>query len=241
MKGGELAPVMRRRPYVARGLRQPQGTDSRRSRRQRSPSESRAQGRHGPELREVLPAFVGLGLCVVGAVLLLAWFHRTLGFAGLVLGVLVLTVVGAVVRVLRRPVVRRRGGRYTPAEIAVLDDRALKLATARILRRDGWQVTDVSMRDRPRLYARDARGRRLDVAFRPVAAAAEEENAPAPTLRWAAVRDGTERVIRVVIHPGTLSPADLRRASHPGGVQLVDGRRLRRWANGATLEQLGLL
>ncbi|WP_317441254.1 hypothetical protein [Streptomyces collinus] len=189
----------------------------------------------------MLPAFVGLGLCVVGAVLLLAWFHRTLGFAGLVLGVLVLTVVGAVVRVLRRPVVRRRGGRYTPAEIAVLDDRALKLATARILRRDGWQVTDVSMRDRPRLYARDARGRRLDVAFRPVAAAAEEENAPAPTLRWAAVRDGTERVIRVVIHPGTLSPADLRRASHPGGVQLVDGRRLRRWANGATLEQLGLL
>ncbi|WP_333775263.1 hypothetical protein [Streptomyces sp. IBSBF 3136] len=222
-------------------MRQPHGPDSRRSRQQRSPSELRAQGRYGPELRDVLPAFVGLGLCVVGAVLLLAWFHRALGVGGLVLGVLLLTVVGAVVRVLRRPIVRRRNGRYTPAEIAVLDDRALKLATSRMLRRDGWQVTDVSMRDRPRLYARDARGRRLDVAFRPVATAAEEQNTPAPTLRWEAVRSGTERVIRVVIHPGALSRADLHRASHHGDVHLVDGRLLRRWANGATLEQLGLL
>lgn len=241
MKGGELAPVMRRRPYVSKGSRQPQGPDARRSRRQRPPSELPAQARYGPGLRDVLPAFLGLSLCVVGAALLLAWFHRTLGFGGLVLGVLLLTVAGAVVRVLRRPVVRRRSGRYTPAEIAVLDDRALRLATARILRRDGWHVTDVSMRDRPRLYARDAQGRRLDVTFRPVETPAEERNAPAPTLRWAAVRDDTASVVRVVVQPGVLSPADLRRASRPGGVRLVDGRRLRHWANGATLEQLGLL
>ncbi|SEC14147.1 hypothetical protein SAMN05216532_0592 [Streptomyces sp. 2231.1] len=235
-----MAPETRKRPYIAKRSRPPYGPGARRSQREQALSDVRAQGRYGPELRDVLPAFVGLCLTALTAALLLTSFHRTLGVTGLVPGVVGLAAAGTALRILRRPLVRRRSGHYTPAEIAVLSDRALKLAASRMLQRDGWQVTDVSLRDRPRLYARDDRDRQLEMELRPVAPAAEEESAEAPTLRWTAAHAGADRVIRIVIHPGTVSRADVVRASQQGGVHLLDGSRLRRWASGVPLDHLGL-
>lgn len=83
----------------------------------------------------------------------------------------------------------RRGGRYTPAELAVLDDHGLAVAAERILRRDGWHVLPMPDDERPRLYARDRRDRRLDVSFRPVEGgpdAAEPRAAPPPCASPAA-------------------------------------------------------
>ncbi|WP_234336252.1 hypothetical protein [Streptomyces sp. NRRL S-1022] len=215
---------------------------SRRSQRQRAVSELRAQGRYGPELRDVLPGFVGLVLAVLAPVLLLVWFYRALGVGGLVLGVVLLAAAAAVGVRWRRAVVRRRGGHYTAAELTRLDDQGLAVAAARMLRRDGWRVVDLTAREgRPRLYARDRRGRELDVAFRPVASSAatdEDEGVPAP-LREAG-RPGIDRLIRVVVHLGGFSRTDVLWASRQGGVQLLDGRQLQRWAAGESLDDLGL-
>lgn len=52
---------------------------SHRSQRQRAVAELRAQGRYGPELRDVLPAFTGLALAVAGLVVVLALLYRALG------------------------------------------------------------------------------------------------------------------------------------------------------------------
>ncbi|MGW5062810.1 hypothetical protein ACWEQ2_36830 [Streptomyces sp. NPDC004096] len=154
---------------------------SRRSQRQRAVSELRAQGRYGPELRDVLPGFVGIGLAVLALVLLLMWLYRAFGVVGLVVGSVLLAAAGTAGRHLRRAVVRRRGGRYTAAELARLDDRSLVVAATRMLRRDGWEVVDLTARKgRPRLYARDRRGRELDVAFRPVSTAGEDETVSGP-------------------------------------------------------------
>lgn len=217
---------------------------SRRSQRQRAVSELRAQGRYGPELRDVLPGFVGLGLAVLAPVLLLVWLYRALGVGGLVVGVVLLAAAAAVGVRWRRAVVRRRGGHYTAAELARLDDRGLAVAAARMLRRDGWRVVDLTAREgRPRLYARDRRGRELDVAFRPVASAAaadEDEGASGPAPLREAGRPGVDRLIRVVVHLGKFSKTDVLWASRQGGVQLLDGRQLQRWASGATLDDLGL-
>jgi hypothetical protein len=38
-----------------------------------------------------------------------------------------------------------------------------------------WRVVDLSLRGQPRLYAQDRGGRELDVAFRPVADTADED------------------------------------------------------------------
>ncbi|MDX2843247.1 hypothetical protein PV377_30600 [Streptomyces ipomoeae] len=214
---------------------------SRRSQRQRAVSELRAQGRYGPELRDVLPGFVGLGLAVLLPSLLLAWLYRTLGVGGLVLGVVALAAATAAGLRLHRSVARRRGGRYTAAELARLDDPGLAVAAARMLRRDGWQVVDLTAREgRPRLYARDRRGRELDVAFRPVATADEDEVAGGPAPLREAGRPGVDRLIRVVVHLGAFSRADVLWASRQGGVHLLDGHQLQRWAGGTTLDDLGL-
>lgn len=214
---------------------------SRRSQRQRAVSELRAQGRYGPELRDVLPGFVGLGLAVLLPSLLLAWLYRALGVGGLVLGVVALAVAAAAGLRLHRSVARRRSGHYTAAELARLDDPGLAVATARMLRRDGWRVVDLTAREgRPRLYARDRRGRELDVAFRPVATADEDEVAGGPAPLREAGRPGVDRLIRVVVHLGAFSRADVLWASRQGGVHLLDGHQLQRWADGATLDDLGL-
>ncbi|MFF8414925.1 hypothetical protein [Streptomyces omiyaensis] len=214
---------------------------SRRSQRDRAVAELRAQGRYGPELRDVAPAFVGLALAVVGSVFLLVWLHRTLGVGGLVLGVALLAAVAAVGRRWRRATVRRRGGVYTPAELSVLGEHGLVAAVERMLRRDGWDVISMPDEGRPRLYARDRGGRRqLDVAFRaadeaPAGGAAE---GPAP-LREVG-RPGVDGLTRVVISRGAYSRTDVLWASRQGGVHLVDGRQLRRWAAGDSLDDLGL-
>jgi len=129
---------------------------SRRSQRQRAVSELRAQGRYGPELREVLPGFLALGAALFAPALLLAWFYRTFGVVGLLLGVVALAAAGAA----GWQVVRRRDGQCTPAALARLDDHGLVLAAERMLRRDGWHVTNLSEHGSPRLYAPDRRARR---------------------------------------------------------------------------------
>ncbi|MFI9824585.1 hypothetical protein ACIHFC_29650 [Streptomyces sp. NPDC052013] len=241
---GKFAQAVELWQLAARAVARPPVPGSRRSQRQRARSELRAQGRYGPEFRDVLPAFVGLGLAVLAPVLLLAWLYRALGVGGLALGAALLAAAAAVGLRWRRTVVRRRGGHYTPAELARLDDRGLVVAAARMLRRDGWRVVDLTAREgRPRLYARDRRGRELDVAVRPVASAAatdEDEGATGPAPLREAGRPGVDRLIRLVVHLGTFSRADVLWASRQGGVHLLDGRQLQRWASGATLDDLGL-
>ncbi|MGW4823592.1 hypothetical protein ACWEP4_32745 [Streptomyces sp. NPDC004227] len=189
-------------------------------------------------LRDVLPAFVCLGLAVLAPVLLLVWAYRQLGAGGLALVVVLLAAVGAAGLRLRRAVVRRRGGRYTAAELARLDERGLAVPAARMLRRDGWRVVDLSAQEgRPRLYARDRRGRELDVAVRPVSTA-EDVIGPAPLQEVG--RPGIDRLIRVVVHLGTFSRADVLWASRQGGVRFLDGHQLQRWASGESLDDLGL-
>lgn len=214
---------------------------SRRSQRQRAVAELRAQGRYGPELRDVLPAFVGLGLAVAGPVVFLAWLHRALGVGGLVLGVALLAAASAVGLRWRRAVARRRGGVYTSAELTVLDEHGLATAAERMLRRDGWHVIAMPDEGRPRLYARDRGGRQLDVAFRPADEAPADEGAPAgPAPLREAGRPGVDKLLRVVISRGSYSRTDVLWASRQGGVHLVDGRQLQQWAAGTSLDDLGL-
>ncbi|MFD4988615.1 hypothetical protein [Streptomyces sp. NPDC058374] len=215
---------------------------SRRSQRRRTVAELRAQGRAGPELRDVLPGFAGMVLVTAGPVVGLAWLYGTHGLGALLLGAVLLAAVTAVGVPWRRAVVRRRGGRYTPAELAVLDDHSLAVAAERMLRRDGWHVLPMPDDGRPRLYARDRRDRRLDVSFRPVeeGPAAEEPPGGPATLREPG-GPADDRVIRVVVSRGTYSPEEVQWASRPGGDHLVDGRQLQQWASGASLDALGLL
>lgn len=213
---------------------------SRRAQRQRAVAELRAQGRYGPELRDVLPAFVGLGFAAAGPVILLAWLHRTLGLVGLVLGVALLAAATVVGLRWRRAATRRRGGIYTPAELAVLDDHGLAAAAERMLRRDGWHVIAMPDEGRPRLYARDRGGRQLDVGFRPADEAADENASTGPAPLREAGRPGVDSLIRVVVSRGSYSRTDVLWASRQGGVHLVDGRQLQQWAAGASLDDLGL-
>ncbi|WP_393101435.1 hypothetical protein [Streptomyces sp. LN325] len=214
---------------------------SRRSQRQRAVSELRAQGRYGPQLRDVLPAFAGLGLAVAVAVATLAWLYRGLGFAGLLLGVVLLSAVATAGLRWHRAAVRRRGGHYTPAELQRLDDHGLATAAERMLNRDGWQVIAMPEKGRPRLYARRG-GRQLDVGFRPADEPTTDEDtsaSPAPTLRQVG-RAGVDNLTRVVVSRGSYSRTDVLWASRQGGVHLVDGRQLYQWAGGASLDDLGL-
>ncbi|MCX4707158.1 hypothetical protein [Streptomyces sp. NBC_01373] len=213
---------------------------SRRSQRQRAVAELRAQGRYGPELRDVLPAFVGLAFAVAGPVALLVWLHHALGIGGLVLGVALLAAATVVGLRWRRAAVRRRGGIYTPAELAVLDEHGLVAAAERMLGRDGWHVIAMPDEGRPRLYARDRGGRQLDVGFRPADEAVDEDVPTGPAPLREAGRPGVDNLIRVVVSRGSYSRADVLWASRQGGVHLVDGRQLQQWAAGESLDGLGL-
>ncbi|PWI19353.1 hypothetical protein DI272_38255 [Streptomyces sp. Act143] len=216
------------------------GSDSRQSRRRRALAELREQGRYGPELREVLPAFAVVGSAVAGLTLILVWLHHVMGFVGqaLSLGLLVaVTVIG--VR-WRRAAVRRRAGIYTRAELALLDDHGLLAAAERILRRDGWHVVSLPARRRPRLYARDGSGRMLEVSFCP---AEEATSGSFPAVRAPLERaehTATDGLIRILVSRARFSRADVRWAADQSGVRLLDGRRLQRWADGTPLDDLGL-
>ncbi|MFH9090669.1 hypothetical protein [Streptomyces sp. NPDC017673] len=211
---------------------------SRGSLRRQRVAELRAQGRYGPELREVLPSFVGLALGLLALVLLAGRLSRAFGAAGLLLCAVLCMAATRVGLRLRRRFLRRRGGRYTAQELARLDDRGLVEATTRMLERDGWRVADLTLRKGDtRLYARDRRGRALDVRFRPVAPS--DEDAPVPETIRETVRSGAERPGRLIVHRGGFSRAEVRWASRQQtDVHLVDARRLRRWAAGTPLDSL---
>ncbi|MEU3664228.1 hypothetical protein AB0E77_31480 [Streptomyces sp. NPDC032940] len=201
----------------------------------------RAQGHYGPELRDVLPAIAGLGLTVAGVAVALAWLYRAHGAGSAVAGVALLAAVTLLVTRWRRAAVRRRGGIYTPAELMTLDELGLAVAAERMLRRDGWDVISMPDAGRPRLYARDRGGRRLDVGFRPADGRRTDDAPPAaaPTLRETHP-PGLDDLVRVVVSQGAYSRTDELWAARQGRVHLVDGRRLRQWAAGASLDALGL-
>ncbi|MDA5145885.1 hypothetical protein PEM37_30680 [Streptomyces sp. AD681] len=49
-------------------------------------------------------------------------------------------------------------------------------------------------------------------------------------------RPGVDRLTRVVVHRGSFSTEDVCWASRQGGVHLLGGRQLQRWAAGDTLD-----
>lgn len=216
-------------------LRRPEKRASQRSRRRAAIRALRAQGRYGPALHEVLPALLLVAVVVCGIVAGLAEAYRTLGAGALAGGLALLAVITAAVVRHNRPSARRRLGYYTPDEIADLDVEGLALAVSRMLRRDGWRAQARSdERGLPRVRARNRLGHRLDVAFRPVAEPLPGEESPTPSART----PGEGPHLRLVVHRGTFSRRDVLWARRQGGIQLIDGSRLRRWAHGTPLHRL---
>ncbi|WP_343243927.1 hypothetical protein [Streptomyces sp. SID13726] len=196
--------------------------------------ELRAQGRYGPRLRDVLPAFTGVVAAVCAVAALLAAGYRAAGVVVPVAGIAFLAVL--VLAGIRhgRPGARRRLGYYTPDELFELDTQGLALAVARMLRRDGWRVRLLPAPDRPRLCARDAAGHRIDVAFRPVAEPLPDEDLPHPRLH----RGRQESHLRLIVHRGAFTARDVRWARREESIRLLDGSALRRWAAGTRLSDL---
>ncbi|MFF7445497.1 MULTISPECIES: hypothetical protein [unclassified Streptomyces] len=194
----------------------------------------RAQGLYGPRFRDVLPAFVGLAVVVCAVVAALVVGSRAAGAVVPVTGLLLLTLVLVLVIRRRRPDARRRRGRYTPQELSELDTQGLALAVARMLRRDRWKVRLLPAPDRPRLCARHPDGRRLDVAFRPVAEPLPDENLPHPDTHG----EDPESLLHLVVHRGVFRPRDVRWAQRDGRTYLLDNARLLRWAEGVPLDEL---
>ncbi|MET9407541.1 hypothetical protein ABZX90_17520 [Streptomyces sp. NPDC002935] len=209
-----------------------------RAQRQRAIRRLRAEGHYGPALREVLPALAMVVVTLCGVVAGLAIGYRVAGI-GVPLGALVLLAVAAPAAVRRhRPLARRRLGFYTAEELAELDTQGLALAVSRMLRRDGWRVLPPRRTEdgvRVRLRARDGRGHRLVVAFRPVAEPLPDEDAPSRSGRTG----GSGPPLRLVVHRGAFSRRDVQWARRQGGVRLIDGSCLRRWAHGTPLNELG--
>lgn len=225
---GELALVTRRRSRSA-------AHETRWSRRRSAIRILRAQGRYGPGLREVLPGFAGLVAVVCGVVAALAVGYRRLGAGVPAVFLALLTVAAVAASRRRRPLARRRLGYYSPEELAELDTQGLALAVARILRRDGWRVQPLPDHGRPRLRARDRRGRHLEVAFRPVAEPLPDEEVPPHRAGRRRAPGGS---LRLVVHRGVFSARDARWAERQGDTYLVDGPLLRRWAAGTPLREL---
>ncbi|MGW5639692.1 hypothetical protein [Streptomyces sp. NPDC003832] len=172
---------------------------------------------------------------VCSLVALLALGYRSVGIAAPVAGVLAVTGAVALWLRRRRPGARRRVGYYTREELLDLDTEGLALAVARMLRRDGWRVRLMPAADRPRVCARSAEGRHLDVAFRPVAEPLPDEDPAHPHTRRG---KPDEEVLRLVVHRGTFAARDVRWAHRDGRTRLVDGPALRRWAAGERLGEL---
>ncbi|MFE7074830.1 hypothetical protein ACFU96_32550 [Streptomyces sp. NPDC057620] len=194
----------------------------------------RDQGLYGPRLRDVLPALAGTVVVVCAVAAGLAVGYRAGGPLVPVVGLSVPALVVAVEMRRRRPGARRRHGRYTADELRELDVQGLALAVARMLRRDGWRVRLLPAPDRPRLYARDAAGRQLDVAFRPVAEPLPDETLPDPRTRRHT--DGPR--LQLVVHRGAFRDRDIRWAQRQGDTRLLDGPALELWAAGSSLNDL---
>ena len=196
----------------------------------------RAEGAYGPVLREVLPALTAVVVALCAVVAGLAVGYRVAGI-GVPLGALAVLAVACSVAVRRnRPPARRRLGFYTPEELAELDTQGLALAVSRMLRRDGWRVLPSRRSEaRVRVRARDGHGRRLEVAFRPVAEPLPDEDVPSRPGR----PGGPGPPLRLVVHRGAFTRRDVQWARRQGGVRLIDGSCLRRWAHGTPLNELG--
>ncbi|MFD6285303.1 hypothetical protein [Streptomyces sp. NPDC060205] len=204
------------------------------SRRRHTVRRLREQGLYGPRLRDVLPALAGAVVVVCAVAAGLAVGYRVGGPLVPVVGLSVPALVVAVEIRRRRPGTRRRRGHYTADELRELDVQGLALAVARMLRRDGWRVRLLPAPDRPRLYARDAAGRQLDVAFRPVAEPLPDEALPDPRTR----RGAAGPRLQLVVHRGAFRDRDVRWAQRQGDTRLLDGPALERWAAGAGLNDL---
>lgn len=207
---------------------------SRRSRKRHLVRRLRAEGLYGPRFRDVLPAFAGLVAVVCSAVAVFTAGYRAAGVGVPVLGVVLLTSAALAAIRRGRPGARRRLGYYTADELLDLDTQGLALAVARMLRRDGWRVRLVPAPDRPRLCARDAAGRRLHVAFRPVAEPLPDEDLPHPHPH----PGSQEAHLRLVVHRGAFTARDVRWARRERTIRLLDGSALRRWAAGTRLNDL---
>ncbi|MFJ7299847.1 hypothetical protein [Streptomyces sp. NPDC099088] len=209
-----------------------------RARRRSTIRRLRAEGRYGPGLREVLPALAGVVVVLCAVAAGLAVGYRVAG-ATVPLGALALLVVLGPALVRRhRPLARRRLGFYTAEELAELDAQGLALAVSRMLRRDGWRVLPAPrVQDRPRVRARDGRGQRVEVAFRPVAEPLPDEDPPTSTRPGRT--DPAGAPLRLVVHRGAFSRRDVQWARRQGGVRLIDGSCLARWAHGTPLHELG--
>ncbi|MEV6017076.1 MULTISPECIES: hypothetical protein [unclassified Streptomyces] len=195
----------------------------------------RAEGAYGPALREVLPALAAVVvlLCAVVAGLVVGYRVAGIGVPVGALAVLAVATPAAIRH--NRPTARRRLGFYTPEELADLDTQGLALAVSRMLRRDGWRVAPPRRAEnRVRVRARDGRGRRLEVAFRPVAEPLPDEDTPSRSGR----PGGPGPPLRLVVHRGTFTRRDVQWARRQGGVRLIDGPCLRRWAHGTPLNEL---
>ncbi|MFE1289939.1 hypothetical protein [Streptomyces sp. NPDC058751] len=185
--------------------------------------------------RDVLPALAAVVviLCAVVAGLALGYRVAGIGVPVGALAVLALVAPAAVRR--HRPLARRRLGFYTPEELAELDTQGLALAVSRMLRRDGWRVLPQRRSEaRIRVRARNGGGQRLEVAFRPVAEPLPDEDAPSRSGR----PGGPAPPLRLVVHRGAFTRRDVQWARRQGGVRLIDGPCLRRWAHGTPLNEL---
>lgn len=195
-------------------------------------TELRAQGRYGPELHEVLPAMTAFVVVVCALVAGAAVLFREFGAGAPTLTLAVVVTAAAFALLVRRPVARRRRGVYTPRELAELDTPGLVAAVARMLRRDGWYVQPPAEDGRPGLRARDAQGRLLSVAFRPVAEPLpdEEPRTPPPLAGG--------RPVKLVVHRGAFTERDVQWADRRPDIHLIDGGRLRRWGGGTPLRRI---
>ncbi|MFI0961119.1 hypothetical protein ACH4S8_06875 [Streptomyces sp. NPDC021080] len=195
----------------------------------------RAEGAYGPALRDVLPALTAVVVVLCAVVAGLAVGYRVAGI-GVPLGALAVVAVTTPAAMRRyRPRARRRLGFYTPGELAELDTQGLALAVSRMLRRDGWRVLPPRRSEaRVRVRARDGHGRRLEVAFRPVAEPLPDEDTPSRPGR----PGGPGPPLRLVVHRGAFTRRDVQWARRQGGVRLIDGSCLRRWAHGTPLNEL---
>ncbi|MFB7677864.1 hypothetical protein ACFC26_41340 [Kitasatospora purpeofusca] len=198
-----------------------------------------AAGQGPPTARELTPAYVALALAVGLGAWWLLWCWGLLGGVGLVLGgSAYLWLLVRLVR-WRAAAVRRRRGRFTAAEAERLTDGRLPDVVLALLRRDGWRVVSAPYQGRARIVGADRSGRPIDVAFR--ASTWEEDtltSGPGPAPLRAAGTVGHGGTVRLVVSLGTYSRGDVLWASRQGGVYLVDGTLLRRWAAGEPVNRL---
>jgi len=202
--------------------------------------QERLAGGGPPTARELRPALLALLAAVVLGTWWLVWCSQLFGTLGLVLGgSLYAWVLVRLVR-WRGSVVRRRRGRYSEAEAARLSEKRLPDTVFVLLRRDGWKVCHAPYKGQPRIVGTDRSGQQqLDVTFRPANWTEDTlTSGPGPAPLRAAGTVGHGGTVRLVVSLGTYSRGDVLWASRQGGVYLIDGGLLRRWAAGERVQQL---